>query len=581
MGAKRKLKAVGSDYLTKLNSVDGWQNQRTGMGIHGRDKGQSIEFGADVRLDMATLDEMGRADGLANNIIEYIVNDAMRSGWVINFESDDENEITPEKSLELNKQLQAWYKETRFKARVSQHLKQSRQYGGSLLTLGAFDGQPASKPLDPAKVKTFDWFRAHDRFQVSPSSEIDSDPSSIGFGMPEFYTLHSAHALQLGSEGDKRMLDTAVHNSRMWRTDGTILSDRVRIQNGGWGDSVLEVCNEPLGNHGAAMKSTRTIVQEWVQGVFKIKNLQGIINANGPDEVRQRFHLMDYLRSVWQSVIVDTDNEDYERKVVTAAGLPEVLDRFMVHLSAVARMPMTLLFGVSPGGFGTGEAEGDNWDDRVKAYQTDFVEPLLEYVLGILFQTPEFKSFPSTWSVKFNSLQLTDPVEEADIRLKTSQADALDVQSGILDPDEPAESHYGGANYSTEIVLNREARDGMDAALEAGGGPGGSGGIGVPESGVSVIGENLSDVLGVLKDVTAKALTVTEAELVLVLAYPGIDPAELKKLVAEAAKAEPPSAPTSSGSQFGGGSDSGQEPSGNDTEQDPEPEPDSSNEADS
>ena len=127
-------------------------------------------------------------------------------------------------------------------------------------------------------------------------------------------------------------------------------------------------------------------------------------------------------------------------------------------------MPLTLLFGVSPGGFGTGEAEGDNWDDTVKSYQTDFIEPLLEYVLTILFATPEFNDFPSNWSIKFNALQLADPLQEADIRLKTSQADGLDIQNGVLASDEVAVSRYGGSAYSTETALDEVGRE-MDARL--------------------------------------------------------------------------------------------------------------------
>ena len=69
------------------------------------------------------------------------------------------------------------------------------------------------------------------------------------------YTLHATRA----QAGDRRetLIDTWVHNSRVWRTDGMVLTERVRQQNDGWGDSVLEVCKDQLSNRSSVMKSAR------------------------------------------------------------------------------------------------------------------------------------------------------------------------------------------------------------------------------------------------------------------------------------------------------------------------------------
>ena len=533
----KKLEVVtedSGDFLTQMIprtvTEDGWSNSTTGMGFLGRDKGEATTFRGRAPLSPQEYDDLGRGDGFACIIVDSIVDDAMKAGWVVNFVGDEDNEVSPEESHELNERLQRKYKDTKLKARVSQHLKQARQYGGSLLALGVTDGQHPSKPLDLERVTGFGWMRAHDRQEVTQSAQVNDDASSVGFGFPQAYTLHSTYT-QSGN-GEENLIDTWIDSSRVWRTDGVVLSERVRQQNSGWGDSVLEVCREQLSNRGSVMKSARTVIQEWVMGVYKIKNLAGIISATGENKVRSRFSIMDRLKSIWQGIIVDAENEDYQRLATTAAGMSEVLDRFGMDLAAVAKMPMTKLFGLSPGGFGTGEAEGDNWDDEVKSYQTDTVEPLLEYVHKLLFATPEFADFPENWSIKFNSLQLTSPLEDADVRLKTAQKDALEISSGVVGADEVAMSRYGGSTYSTETTLDVESRQ-MDAELEIG--P-----ITPDESGISVIGENLADVLGVLKDVTAGAMTEKAAELVLSLSYPTVEASEFRRLVKEAAKADPP-----------------------------------------
>ena len=559
MGRKaNKLSVVRSDnFLSSLDqattTADGWSNPTTGMGYLGRDKGEATQWRPSPKLDHQTLDSMGRGEGFARKIIDSVVDDAMRSGWVVNFQGDDDNVVTPEQSHELNERLQKWYKETKLKPRVSQHLKQARQYGGSLLALGVSDGQAPSEPLDLERVTEFTWLRTHDRVQVGWSAEVNDEPRSVGFGLPKRYTLLSSRVQ--ASSGSDAMIDIPVHNSRVWRTDGVVLGERERDQNEGWGDSVLQVCRDQLGNRSSVMKAARTVIQEWVMAVYKIKNLKGIIDANGESQVRSRFSIMDRLKSLWQGVLVDADNEGYERLATTAAGLPELLDRFGIDLAAVALMPVTKLLGVSPGGFGTGKAEGDNWDDVVKSYQTDTVEPLLEYVFKILFATDEFEDFPGNWSIKFNSLQLTDPVEDADIRLKTAQKDSLEIASGVVGADEVAQSRYGGSTYSTETVLDAEGRE-MDAALEA---EGLGSSVADPMTGVQI-----TSMLDILERVKVGTLPKQSALVALGAAFPDMNPEtaagmvgpiEVTGPIEESAKSDTPAAPPN------GGSSSAAEPS--------------------
>ncbi len=509
------------------STIDSWANAVTGMGVPGKDKSTATRFFRGHTLSRQELDDLGRQDGLARKIIGRVVDDALRSGWVVTFKGDETKEVTPEEAIDLNERLVTWYKSVRLKRGISQHLKQARQYGGSLLVLGAMDGQRPEQPLDVEKVTEFSFVRALDRWQTDTAGIIDARPDSPHFGFPLIYGLHSVFTHFFrgagvpeseGGEGVQisqapTLQQTRVHTSRVWRTDGVMLSDRVRQQNQGWGDSVLEAAFDPLANWSSAMAGSGTIIQDYTQGVYKIKDMSSIINANGQELVRKRFQVMDYVKSIWNAIMVDADNEDYTRTTTSVTGLSELLDRFGMHLSAVADMPLTLLFGVSPGGFGTGEAEGSNWDDTVKAYQTDFVEPLLEYVLTILFATPEFSDFPANWSIKFNSLQLADPLQEADIRLKTSQADALDIQNGVLSSDEVAISRFGGSAYSTETALDETARE-MDARLAEEG----LGGVGVE----ALNGIQIRSLLDILERVKTGLLPKESASSVIAASFPDL-----------------------------------------------------------
>lgn len=249
---KGKIKS----WLLKLSSTDAWRNPVTGMGIVGRDKAQSIDFGENPRLTRAELDALGRDDGLSRKIIGRIVDDALRSGWTVTFKGNKDNPVTTQDAVEFNERLVDWYKAVRLKPNIAMHVKQARQYGGSLLALGAMDGQDPSQPLQPENVTEFSWVRAHDRYQVTNQTyEVETDPSSKDFGFPSRYTMYSVQSTtstafaqfnqNQGAENNQ-LLNVPVHASRVWRTDGIVISERVRLRSEGWGDSVLQSAFEPL-----------------------------------------------------------------------------------------------------------------------------------------------------------------------------------------------------------------------------------------------------------------------------------------------------------------------------------------------
>ncbi len=562
--AKLEPKVKKPSFLRKLTSLDGWANRITGMGILGRDKAESTRYCPDVQLDQTTLDELGRSDSLSKKHVGRLVSDAMRQGWVVTFKGDDENKVTVEEAIELNEKLEKWYKDVQLKSRLTQHFKQSRQYGGSILLLGAPDGQSPEEPLNPEAVSEFMWMRSHDRYQVTSTGGVENDPRSRGFGFPKWYTMQRT-AEQTGSDPtvplEDQLYDVRVHNSRVWRTDGTdVLSDRVRLRNGGWSDSVLQHSNEAIGTYNSSMKASKTLMTEASQWVYGIKDLSDVILANGDEAVRTRFHLMDHLKSMWGAIMVDSEMESARRDSISFSGIPEVIDRHSIKVASDMDMPVTLAFGVSPSGFGTGEAEGDNWDDTTKAYQTDIIQPALEHILGILFQTKEFADFPSNWAIKFNALQLANPLEEADIRLKTSQADALDIQSAVLDADEVALSRYGGSVYSTETMLDEAGRLEMSEAE--------AGAEGFDDRGGEPLdGPQATTLLGILTKTGTGEIPKETAKVTLRVVFPGrlteaqidgmIDPIVVKAPVEDTPPPAPPPSVLDSATAPSSGPDSG------------------------
>jgi hypothetical protein len=68
--------------------------------------------------------------------------------------------------------------------------------------------------------------------------------------------------------------------------------------------------------------------------------------------------------------------------------------------------------------------------------------------------------------VSFNPLWQLDELQQAERRLKTSQADEIDIRSGVLRAEEAAVSRYGGEGYSTTTTIDLELREEMQREVE-------------------------------------------------------------------------------------------------------------------
>lgn len=77
-------------------------------------------------------------------------------------------------------------------------------------------------------------------------------------------------------------------------------------------------------------------------------------------------------------MILDAE-EKYEKASTNISGIPELLDRFMLALSAVSGIPTSLLFGRSAAGLNaTGDNDVRNFYDMVKQEQENKLKPVLE-----------------------------------------------------------------------------------------------------------------------------------------------------------------------------------------------------------
>jgi phage-related protein (TIGR01555 family) len=428
---------------------DGWINVLTGMGIAGRDKRLGGSFGQATVLDRVTLEELYRGDSMAAKVVDLPAEEMTRE-WIEIKVSDD-----PEQAEEIDEALKNLHAQERFQEAE----KWARLYGGSVIILGVDDGQEFNQPLNLKQVRSLKFLNVLDRWQIT-RAQVYEDPTQPKYGQTKTYRLNPLHG---GQDNGKE-----IHESRVLRFDGVMLPDRLMIQNNGWGDSVLNRLFDAIQGYANAHGTIPTILQDFVQAVYRIKGLATMLAQGDDKAVVNRLQLVELTRSMFRAIVLD-EGEEWSRQTTTVAGLPDLVDRTERRLVAETSIPHTKLLGESPGsslGEG-GVSETKDWYDSVSAMQEARHREPLTYLIRVLLAARRSLTQgtePDQWSFTFRSLWQMDAKEDAEIRNIQSKTDETYIRSGVLMADEVAVSRFGGDGWSAETTLDMETRAAAEAA---------------------------------------------------------------------------------------------------------------------
>lgn len=430
-----KVKQINSDNFRS----DGWMNVLTGLGVCGRDKKQNAFFQITNIFNRGQLDQMYRSDGVVRLIIDLFAQEMVRQGWELEGDSDGKI-VNKMEELKVNQAM-------------INLIKWARLFGGSICIMGIADGLPLDMPVDEAAIRDVQWLRVFDRYQAySRDGTFESDLNSPNYGYPNVYTVNDNRTGAI----------FFVHYSRILRMDWNILPPRWQNFNQGWGDPLIQTIYEELRNYSTAFSNTATMFEDFVNSILSIPDLSlKMASQCGDEQVLKRLNILNLTKSNTNTTILDAE-ERYEKLTTNVTGIAELLDRFMVALSAVTRIPVSLLFGRSAAGLNaTGDNDVRNFYDAVKQEQEaklrQCLEKLIRYIM-ISKDGPFNGVEPDDWSLQFIPLWQNTEEQDALTRKLVAETDAIYINAGVLDPSEVAISRFGGNKWSMNTEIDIEAR---------------------------------------------------------------------------------------------------------------------------
>lgn len=410
------------------NLSDGLENLVAQLGTE-QDKRHHSRFVNNKQLSLSgnreELNALYRTDWAAGKIVDIIPDDMTRE-WR-SFTGDMEPKIIERLVDEENRlKLRTMFNEAH---------KWSRLYGTAFIVMSIDDGQTPDTPLDISKIKKngLRHIKAVDRHRIN-NAEIQpvSDPMDSNYGFPEFY----------------RFVDTSIkiHHSRVLRFDGvTIPFDEFR-RNDYNSDSVLSRLYDALTNMATVTNGSASMIYESNVDIVKVKGLMNhLASADGESLLRKRFGLAKVMKSFNNMLLLDNE-EEFTSKSNKFAGIPDLLDKFALFLSAASDIPATRLLGSSASGLNaTGEGDLKNYYDTVRSDQIATYKPLLDYFDQIMAKSLGINE--EDLEYEFNSLFQMTPKEQSDIEFVNAQRDALYLDRDIVSEVTVAKDLKQNATY--------------------------------------------------------------------------------------------------------------------------------------
>lgn len=395
---------------------DGYMNMVTRYGTS-KDSHEHYQYAPEPTVTDETLSMLYEGNGLFAKIIDAPAEEAFKHGFTLKDVSDDDLENFYQEALdELD------WDETAMTA-----LKWMRLFGGSIIVMLINDGGGLEDPLDWKNIKSIDDLRVYDRSVIQPdySTMFSYDPRNpfdtrgSRLGMPEYYHINSRYGT------------FTVHESRC-----LIFQNGVLPENSSnslyqlWGMPEYVRLKKALRDTELAHSSAPRMLDRSVQPVYKMKELaQLLATEEGENLVLKRMQVIDLARGLLNSLVIDSEGEDYDFKSFQFNGVAEVIDTCCNFLSALTNIPQSVLFGRAPTGMSdTGAADQENWYSFVGRIQKRSVKSNLRYLLSVIFQaglaTGEVDEVPKI-KIKFNPLWTLSDTEQADLDLKKAQIEQI------------------------------------------------------------------------------------------------------------------------------------------------------------
>lgn len=442
----------------KENRMDGYMNMLNKYGTT-QDSSTAYIYSSDGLVSDMELTDQYISNGLFAKIIDAPAEEAVKHGYDFKLNDQETEDFISDELDRLD------WEETAATA-----IKWTRLYGGAIIVMLVDDGCDLDEPLDWDAVEEIEELRVYERAIVEPdySSLYAYNPEKVRrhgskFQKPEFYHVNS----QFGR--------FKVHESRCLVFQNGKLPEKINYSTYQFFGipeylRLQQALQDTIVSHSDGVK----LLERCIQAIYKMKNLSNLLSTpEGEEKVLKRLEVIDLARGILNSLVIDSEGEDYDFKSMPLSGVKDIIDSACNMLSAITNIPQTILFGRSPAGENsTGESDMENYYNFVNKIQKMMLKKNLRVLLDLIFECgrkngevaeiPAYKvGFVPLWSLSETEQANVDAVKATTEQTKAATAQVY-VDMQVLDPSEVRAGLKKSEEYTINDLLNEE--DDLDLA---------------------------------------------------------------------------------------------------------------------
>lgn len=406
------------------------------------------------RLSLYELSQLWETNWICARICEQGPKDMTRKWVELKADSLDQGKIQDLERYARKLKVAAAFKDAQTWANL---------FGGAAIFINIDDGLDPVKPVDLNKIKSIQSLRVLDMYEITPRI----DPIRTNYCDPDYYETTGQQSILVGANGQPLSLPgLVIHKSRILRFIGNNAPYRNRVENWGWGFSLLDrVYNEFCMFQDSLTAGTK-ILKQYDIFVHAVAGLGRMIENGNTAKVKS--HLRDVYDFLEQYNVLITDGDIEKPGFVSRnlQGIDAWIKAVQEVITAASGMPFSKLWGrigrAGVGGTGQHDLEEEIWSVTCHDNQENrFREPAETFYQYVsVAKDGPIASEIEDLEVHFVGLIDPDPMEE--LERQSKQADIDSKYQKMTDPDgtqaltakEIRESRFGGAEYSFDTTID-------------------------------------------------------------------------------------------------------------------------------
>ena len=347
--------------------------------------------------------------------------------------------------------IEAELKRIDMRAIIKQAVEHDQLFGGAHVYFklkGDEETRELPLLLKPYSVPkgSFEGLRVVEPYWVTPNFYNSIDPTAADFYKPSSWW----------------MLGTETHATRLQTLISRPVADMLKPIYSFRGISMTQLAMPYVDN----WLRTRQSVSDTVKG-FSVTgvrtDLQQMLLPGATENLRNRAELINRYRDNRNLLFLDLATEEAFQVNTPLSGLDALQAQAQEQMSAVSRIPLVKLLGITPNGLNaSSNGEIRVYYDRVRGYQTNVLMSLMMNVLRVI-QLSLHGQIDEDIAWEWNPLHEMTALESADARAKDADTDSKYVEIGAVTPEEV---RMRLANDPNSIYAGLTDGDSMDEVVD-------------------------------------------------------------------------------------------------------------------